>query len=45
MVADESGAGKSAAKGVEEILVEWLRAKDYLPGDTANSIRGSDGRE
>jgi hypothetical protein len=27
---------------IEEILVEWLRAKGYLPGDAAASIKVED---
>jgi hypothetical protein len=47
---DTRAALERAAKGdmwsvsslIEEILVEWLRAQGYLPGDTASSIKVED---
>lgn len=33
---------RSVSSLIEEILVEWLRAKGYLPGDAAASIKVED---
>jgi hypothetical protein len=33
---------RSVSSLIEEILVEWLRAKGYLPGDGAASIKVED---
>ena len=33
---------RSVSSLIEKILVEWLRAKGYLPGDLASSIKVED---